>query len=70
VKSPIAINKKCSVECEISAGHFFRSLLAQTTWTLRPNRRLRLIVLRPPTVRILARKPIFFARLRFDILCG
>jgi hypothetical protein len=51
-------------------GYRVGSSLGQMTWTFRPSRRLRLIALRPPTERILARNPIFFARFRFDILCG
>ena len=40
----------------------------QTTWTLRPMRRLRLISLRPLAVRIRARNPDLRARLRLELL--
>ncbi len=41
-----------------------------TTCTLRPTRRLRLIICRPFLVLILARKPILRARLMLLDLCG
>jgi hypothetical protein len=41
-----------------------------TTWTLRPARRLRLIIWRPFLVRILERKPTARARFTLLILWG
>jgi len=47
-----------------------RGPACQTTWTCLPTRRLRLMIRRPLLVRIRARKPIFRARFRFEILRG